>query len=125
MEFAYEAAPEQMGHGKTIDVARAMYDQLVDPAVQPAPTPGLPTLFIAGDSTAARNNGAPVQSWGEPFADYFDPKKINIANRAGGKSIAVPGSNAVPTSQYRIVLIQTKYPRSQYALNSGQNADAA
>ena len=42
----------------------------------------LPTLFIAGDSTAARNNGNPIQGWGEPFADYFDPAKIIISNRA-------------------------------------------
>jgi lysophospholipase L1-like esterase len=47
----------------------------------------LPTLFIAGDSTAARNSGAPLQGWGEPFAGYFDPAKIRIANRAvGGRS---------------------------------------
>lgn len=53
----------------------------------PALNPSLPTLFIAGDSTAARNHGTPVQGWGEPFAEYFDPAKINIANRAvGGRS---------------------------------------
>ena len=57
------------------------------PAARPALNPALPTLFIAGDSTAARNSGAPVQGWGEPFADYFDPAKINIVNRAvGGRS---------------------------------------
>ncbi len=49
--------------------------------------PHLPTLFVAGDSTAARNNGNPVQGWGVPFASYFDPTKINVANRArGGRS---------------------------------------
>ncbi len=49
--------------------------------------PALPTIFIAGDSTAARNNGNPIQGWGVPFADYFDPAKVNIANRArGGRS---------------------------------------
>ncbi len=49
--------------------------------------PALPTLFIAGDSTAAKNNGNPIQGWGVPFADYFDPAKINVANRArGGRS---------------------------------------
>ncbi len=49
--------------------------------------PGLPTLFIAGDSTAARNDGHPVQGWGVPFASYFDPAKLNVANRArGGRS---------------------------------------
>ncbi len=49
--------------------------------------PALPTIFIASDSTAARNNGAPIQGWGVPFADYFDPAKVNIANHArGGRS---------------------------------------
>ncbi len=49
--------------------------------------PALPTIFIAGDSTAAKNNGNPIQGWGVPFADYFDPAKVNIANRArGGRS---------------------------------------
>lgn len=46
-----------------------------------------PTLFIAGDSTAAKYEGADQQGWGEPFADYFDAEKIEIANRAvGGRS---------------------------------------
>ena len=49
--------------------------------------PALPTVFVAGDSTAAKNNGNPIQGWGVPFADYFDPAKVNIANRArGGRS---------------------------------------
>jgi len=47
----------------------------------------LPTIFIAGDSTAARGSGAAQQGWGVPFADYFDPAKVNVANRArGGRS---------------------------------------
>jgi lysophospholipase L1-like esterase len=51
------------------------------------PNPALPTLWIAGDSTAARGRGATQQGWGVPFADYFDPAKINVANRArGGRS---------------------------------------
>lgn len=46
-----------------------------------------PTLFIAGDSTAARYDGPDQQGWGEPFAHYFDPAKITVANRAvGGRS---------------------------------------
>jgi len=42
----------------------------------------LPTVFIAGDSTAAPGNGAPVQGWGAPFAGYFDHSKIKTTNRA-------------------------------------------
>lgn len=58
----------------------------------PAPTatavnPALPTLYIAGDSTAAKGKGEHQQGWAEPFADYFDPAKINVVNRArGGRS---------------------------------------
>ena len=48
--------------------------------------PALPTLFIAGDSTAAK--GPPTATgWGVPFARYFDPAKINLVNAArGGRS---------------------------------------
>jgi lysophospholipase L1-like esterase len=60
-----------------------------DLARNPAPVrtplnPALPTLFVAGDSTAARGKGETQQGWGVPFADYFDPAKINVANRARG-----------------------------------------
>ena len=49
--------------------------------------PDLPTLFIAGDSTAARNGSADIQGWAEPFAVFFDADKVNLANRArGGRS---------------------------------------
>jgi lysophospholipase L1-like esterase len=43
-----------------------------------AQTP-LPTVFVAGDSTA---NNTEHKGWGDPFADYFDPAKINVQNRA-------------------------------------------
>jgi lysophospholipase L1-like esterase len=52
------------------------------PPEAPVLNPALPTLFIAGDSTAARDKGAPIQGWGVPFADYFDPAKINVVNCA-------------------------------------------
>ena len=63
-----------------------------DLAKNPAPVravlnPALPTLFVAGDSTAARGRGETQQGWAVPFADYFDLAKINVANRArGGRS---------------------------------------
>ncbi|MBI4625720.1 MAG: rhamnogalacturonan acetylesterase [Verrucomicrobia bacterium] len=65
---------------------------LPDLANNPAPAvaainAALPTIFIAGDSTAARGAGARQQGWAVPFADYFDPAKVNIVNRArGGRS---------------------------------------
>lgn len=49
--------------------------------------PALPTIFVAGDSTAAKNEGHPTQGWAVSFTDYFDSTKVNIANRArGGRS---------------------------------------
>lgn len=63
-----------------------------DLANNPAPpaakiNPALPSIFIAGDSTAARGRGEHQQGWAVPFADYFDPAKVNVVNRArGGRS---------------------------------------
>lgn len=54
-----------------------------NPALAAIPiNPALPTIFIAGDSTAARGRGATQQGWAVPFADYFDLTKVNIVNRA-------------------------------------------
>ncbi|MBK8856992.1 MAG: rhamnogalacturonan acetylesterase [Opitutaceae bacterium] len=63
-------------------------DLAVNPAAQTAAlNPALPTIFIAGDSTAARGKGAVQQGWGVPFAGYFDSAKVNVANHArGGRS---------------------------------------
>ena len=43
--------------------------------------PKLPTLFVVGDSTA-NNNANGARGWGDPFAAFFDAKKINVLNRA-------------------------------------------
>ncbi|HEV2437767.1 MAG TPA: rhamnogalacturonan acetylesterase [Verrucomicrobiae bacterium] len=49
--------------------------------------PALPTIFIAGDSTAARGAGERQQGWAVPFANYFDLAKVNVVNCArGGRS---------------------------------------
>lgn len=46
----------------------------------------LPTLYIIGDSTV-RNGTKGQRGWGDPIADYFDPAKITVVNRAiGGRS---------------------------------------
>jgi rhamnogalacturonan acetylesterase len=46
--------------------------------------PALPTLFIAGDSTAARNNTDIQRGWGAVLVDYFDTGRINLVNHAQG-----------------------------------------
>jgi lysophospholipase L1-like esterase len=49
--------------------------------------PSRPSLFIAGNSTAARGAGDRQQGWGVPFAAYFDTSRVNVVNRArGGRS---------------------------------------
>ena len=52
--------------------------------------PGLPSLFLVGDSTVrnGQGNGAGgMWGWGEPLVDLFDTSKINVVNRAlGGRS---------------------------------------
>ena len=62
-------------------------DLVVNPAAEAKPlNPALPTLFIAGDSTAAKGSGG-VVGWGVPFPDYFNLTKINVVNLArGGRS---------------------------------------
>ena len=56
------------------------------PETEPALNPALPTLWIASDSTAA-NGGPNATGWGVLLPAYFDPAKINVANRArGGRS---------------------------------------
>lgn len=47
----------------------------------------LPSLYIAGDSTAAKGTGETQTGWAVPFTAYFDPTRVNIVNRArGGRS---------------------------------------
>jgi lysophospholipase L1-like esterase len=52
----------------------------------PPPAPGinsaLPSIFVAGDSTAARGAGENQQGWAVPFADYFERTQVNIVNLA-------------------------------------------
>lgn len=45
-----------------------------------------PTLFLVGDSTVKVSTKG-QRGWGEEFAHFFDPSKINVVNRAiGGRS---------------------------------------
>ena len=61
------------------------------PAASPSVSdPGLPTLFIIGDSTVKNSTGRGVGGlwgWGNTIAVFFDKTKINVENRAlGGRS---------------------------------------
>jgi lysophospholipase L1-like esterase len=48
----------------------------------------VPTLFVAGDSTAAKYTGEnPQQGWAEYLGAYFDAQKLRVSNAArGGRS---------------------------------------
>jgi lysophospholipase L1-like esterase len=48
----------------------------------------IPTLFVAGDSTAAKYAGPnPQQGWAEPLAKFLDPARLRLVNAArGGRS---------------------------------------
>jgi len=51
------------------------------PAEQTPANPKLPTIFVAGDSTA-NNHANGGLGWGDPFISYFDKAKVNVLNRA-------------------------------------------
>lgn len=74
--------------GKAVPEYPAAVGGIRTPPNMPVPAdPNLPTLFLIGDSTVrnGRGDGANGQwGWGEPLVDFFDAKKINVANRAVG-----------------------------------------
>ncbi|PTX98948.1 rhamnogalacturonan acetylesterase [Opitutus sp. ER46] len=56
-------------------------------AAKPQLNSALPTIHVAGDSTAAKGKGEQQQGWAAVFAPYFDATKVNVVNRArGGRS---------------------------------------
>ncbi len=92
------AAGERVGQpgrwGRWLAAAFGLLATVAAVCGQPAPATeapairaDLPSIFIAGDSTAAPGRGERQQGWGIPFAGYFDPARVNIVNRArGGRS---------------------------------------
>jgi len=83
LEFTHPFAPRMM---RLVGVALAALPTAWHLA--PAANEGgdLPTIFIAGDSTAANGNSITV-GWGKHLGDFFDPAKVNVVNRArGGRS---------------------------------------
>jgi lysophospholipase L1-like esterase len=75
--------------------ASLVHAEVAPPSPQPLPPTlseaprdsSLPTIWVAGDSTAARDTSGTKQGWAVPFADFFDAGTINVVNRArGGRS---------------------------------------
>jgi lysophospholipase L1-like esterase len=63
----------------------------------------LPTMFVVGDSTA--RSASPLRGWGDEFAAFFDPAKINVVNRAiGGRS----SRTFIAEGRWDSVLAETK-----------------
>ncbi|MGN6727213.1 MAG: rhamnogalacturonan acetylesterase [Tepidisphaeraceae bacterium] len=55
-------------------------------AAEPPRTPGVPTVWLVGDSTV-HNGTHGEEGWGEEFIKLFDPSKVRVINRAmGGRS---------------------------------------
>ncbi len=54
----------------------------------PSPAdPALPTIWLIGDSTVRNGRGTGYNKefgWGDPFAAYFYPARVNVVNRAVG-----------------------------------------
>ena len=72
-----QAALAGAGNGRTVSAAPTIIKQ----------ADGIPSLYVVGDSTAAKNNGTTIEGWGVPFLTYFDTSKINVVNAAlGGRS---------------------------------------
>jgi hypothetical protein len=80
--------------------APAPVDTTLPPPLAPAEpvaatplNPALPTLFIAGDSTAANQSRTPtIQGWGTPFREYFDPR---TGAGLGGEGFSWTGTKTV------------------------------
>jgi lysophospholipase L1-like esterase len=86
------SAPVPTFESNTTAAAKTKTTPAPDLATNPPPQthllhPDLPSIFVAGDSTAARGAGEQQQGWAVPFTNYFDPEKVNVVNGArGGRS---------------------------------------
>lgn len=78
------ASAQPRAHKRHIaDIHSLRDDAPFTPTRFAAAKPNLPTLFIAGDSTAA--TGKPTRrGWGAVLIDFFDTSRLNIINRAAG-----------------------------------------
>lgn len=89
------------------------------PVATPAPateTAAIPTLFIAGDSTAAVNS-ATQKGWGIGFQDYFDPAKLKIVN--GAKS-GLSSRTFISSGSWQAIISKVK-PNDYVIIQFGHN----
>ncbi len=89
-EFVRVVLPGQPSADPKTLTANALLPLNRERATFPLPEPAnpkLPTVFIIGDSTVRNGRGEGANGlwgWGEPIADFFDPSRINVVNRAIG-----------------------------------------
>lgn len=124
-------APARRGRGGA--GARGPAPQVVSPRDEQPWTPNnfdkinpnLPTLFMAGDSTADRGPDAWHRGWAAVLIDYFDTSKINVVNRAlGGRSFR----SFVREGRWDALVAQVKpgdYVLIQFGHNDGGAVTAA
>jgi lysophospholipase L1-like esterase len=85
--------------------------------------PALPTLFIVGDSTVRNGRGVGANGlwgWGEPIADLFDTRKINVVNRA----IAGQSSRTYITQGHWASVLALMKPDDFVILQFGHNDES-
>lgn len=87
----------------------------------PPLNPGLPCLFVAGDSTAAVGKGDFQQGWAVPFAAYFESKAVKVVNCArGGRS-----SRTFMTEGSWPALVEALKPHDVVLIQFGHNDEGA
>jgi len=97
---------------------------VVDSGIKPEkPAVGtIPTLWIAGDSTAKNTDG--MRGWGQDLGHFFDPKKITVVNNA----IAARSSRTFFTEGRWQRILEAIKPGDwviiQFGLNDGGKPDA-
>jgi lysophospholipase L1-like esterase len=115
--------------GPVIDPAVALPDA-VDKTAFPPPKPGLPTLFLCGDSTMDSrpnptepliNNIRARLGWGGSVIPYFDTSRINVENHAKGGTSTRSFMN---DGYWRAVLARLK-PGDFVILEFGHNDSTA
>ncbi len=83
---------------------------------QAVPVDEHPTLFIAGDSTAAINS-ATQKGWGVGFQDYFDTAKLTVIN--GAKS-GLSSRTFISSGSWDAIISKVK-PNDYVIIQFGQN----
>jgi rhamnogalacturonan acetylesterase len=123
------AEPATKSTGPVLDPAVALPDA-VDDTQFPTPRPGVPTLFLCGDSTmdSRPNAKEPLVNgfrarigWGGSVIPYFDTDRINVENHAKG---GISTRTLMNGGYWRAILSRLK-PGDFVLIESGHNDSSA